>query len=153
MRRFAGGGLIYALIHRLREPSAPSPAALLPYLLADMTLSGASYEEVGDKDPALSKECLEYYASLYSGESDMENPLLSPLFGDVTDFPPSLIFVGSNEILLDDSVRMHKKLRDSGGKSSIYIARNRWHAYVLYGVNPSARNHSQIAHFIKDVTS
>ncbi len=150
----AGGGLIYALIHRLRELSRPLPSGLVaisPWL--DMTLSGASYEEVGDKDPALSKECLEYYASLYSGESDMEDPLLSPLFGDVTDFPPSLIFVGSNEILLDDSVRMHKKLRDSGGKSSIYIARNRWHAYVLYGVNPSARNHSQIAHFIKDVTS
>lgn len=150
----AGGGLIYALIHRLKELSRPLPSGLIaisPWL--DLTLSGASYEEVGDKDPVLSRECLEYYASLYSGENDMKNPLLSPLFGDVSGFPPSLIFVGSNEIMLDDSVRMHKKLRDSGGKSSIYIASDRWHAYILYGVSPSALNHSQIADFIKDVTS
>lgn len=150
----AGGGLIYALCHKLKALSRPLPGGLIaisPWL--DLTLSGSSYEDVGDNDPTLSKECLEYYASLYSGAADRKNPLLSPLFGDVSGFPPSLIFVGSSEILRDDSVRMHKKLRDSGGKSSIYIARGKWHAYILYGVSPSERNLTQIADFIKDVTS
>lgn len=149
----AGGGLIYALIHKLKQLSLPLPSGLVaisPWL--DLTLSGTSYETVGDDDPTLTRECLEYYTEMYAGDNDLENPLLSPLFGDVAGFPPSLIFVGSSEILLDDSVRMHKKLRLNGNKSSIYIARNMWHVYILYGASPSSANHKQISDFIKDVT-
>lgn len=149
----AGGGLAYALVHMLRENAQPVPSGIIaisPWL--DLTLSGDSFISVGDKDPSLSKECLEYYADMYAGKEDRENPLLSPLFGDISGFPPSLIFAGGSEILLDDAMRMHKKLRDSGSKSSIYIANDRWHAYILYGVPPSTRNHIQISDFIKDVT-
>ncbi len=147
----AGGGLIYALVHKLKQLSLPLPGGLIavsPW--TDLTLSGASYESVGDLDPSLSRDCLEYFAQLYA--DDPQNPLVSPLLGDLTGFPPSLIFVGEDEILLDDSMRMHKKLRESGCKSSIYIARNMWHAYVLYGVKPAPQNHLQIGSFIKDVT-
>jgi acetyl esterase/lipase len=147
----AGGGLIYALIHMLKQLSIPLPGGLIaisPW--TDLTLSGESYETVGDSDPSFSKDCLAFYARLYT--DDPENPFASPLFGDLTGFPPSLIFAGECEILLDDSVRMHKKLRECGCKSSLYIARDMWHAYVLYGVKPSPQNHLQIGSFIKDVT-
>ncbi|NLO49230.1 MAG: alpha/beta hydrolase [Clostridiales bacterium] len=147
----AGGGLIYALVHKLKALSLPLPGGLIaisPW--TDLTLSGESIETIGDRDASLSKDCLAYYAHLYT--DDPENPLASPLFGDLTGFPPSLIYAGGCEILLDDSVRMHKKLRESGCKSSLYVARNMWHAYVLYGVKPSPQNHLQIGSFIKDVT-
>ena len=127
----AGGGLIYALCLRLRQEGLELPCGLIgisPWV--DLTGSGQSYETNRDNDPSLTQELLEFYAKCYT--TDPADPLCSPVFGDLTGFPPSLLFAGGDEILLDDARALHEKLMQSGCRSTLHIAPERWHAYVLY---------------------
>ena len=127
----AGGGLIYALCLRLRQEGLELPRGLIgisPWV--DLTGSGQSYETNRDNDPSLTQELLEFYAKCYT--TDPADPLCSPVFGDLTGFPPSLLFAGGDEILLDDARALHEKLVQSGCRSTLHIAPERWHAYVLY---------------------
>ena len=127
----AGGGLIYALCLKLKGLGLPLPCGLIgisPW--TDLTGSGKSYEENREVDPSMSPELLQFYAKCYT--DDPANPLCSPLFGDLTGFPPSLLFVGGDEVMLDDTRMLHQKLVKSGCRSKLIVAPERWHAYVLY---------------------
>ena len=127
----AGGGLIYALCLKLKELGLPLPCGLIgisPW--TDLTGSGKSYEENREVDPSMSPELLQFYAKCYT--DDPADPLCSPLFGDLTGFPPSLLFVGGDEVMLDDTRALHEKLLAAGCRSRLHIAPERWHAYVLY---------------------
>ena len=142
----AGGGLIYALCLRLKQLRLPLPCGLIgisPW--TDLTGSGQSYIDNRDIDPSMTPELLQFYAACYT--DDPKNPLCSPLFGDLTGLPPSLLFVGGDEVMLDDTRMLHKKLLDSGCKSQIVIAPERWHAYVLYYLNENMSDFDTIGRF------
>jgi len=143
----AGGGLIYALCLRLRELKLPLPCGLIalsPW--SDLTGAGESYQTNRDLDPSMTRELLDFYADCYT--DDKTNPLVSPLLGDLSGMPPSLIFVGGDEIMLDDSRRLHEKLLKSGCKSSLTVAPERWHAYVLYHLNENESDFDGINRFL-----
>ena len=127
----AGGGLIYALSLKLKQLGRELPCGLIgisPWV--DLTGSGASYETNRDNDPSLTQELLEFYAKCYT--QDPTDPLCSPVRGDLTGLPPSLLFAGGDEILLDDARTLHDRLKAAGCRSKLFIAPGRWHAYVLY---------------------
>ncbi len=146
----AGGGLIYALCLRLKERGLPLPCGIIaisPWV--DLTASGESYITNKDADPSLTEELLRFYAKCYA--DDVRAPEVSPLFAELDGLPPSLIFVGGDEILLDDSKRMHEKLLQSGCKSQLVIAPERWHAYVLYMLNENMSDFDTINQFLSRV--
>ena len=127
----AGGGLIFALCLKLRALKLALPCGLIgisPW--SDLTQSGASYEQNRDADPSMTEALLDFYAKCYT--DDPTDPLCSPLFGDLQGMPPSLLFVGGDEVMLDDTRRLHDKLVKSGCHSRMIVAPERWHAYVLY---------------------
>ena len=127
----AGGGLIYALSLKLKQLGRELPCGLIgisPWV--DLTSSGTSYETNRDNDPSLTQELLEFYAKCYT--QDPTDPLCSPVRGNLTGLPPSLLFAGGDEILLDDARTMHDRLKAAGCRSKLIIAPGRWHAYVLY---------------------
>ena len=127
----AGGGLIYALSLKLKQLGRELPCGLIgisPWV--DLTGSGASYETNRDNDPSLTQELLDFYAKCYT--QDPTDPLCSPVRGDLTGLPPSLLFAGGDEILLDDARTLHDRLKAAGCRSKLFIAPGRWHAYVLY---------------------
>ena len=127
----AGGGLIYALSLKLKQLGRELPCGLIgisPWV--DLTGSGASYETNRDNDPSLTQELLEFYAKCYT--QDPTDPLCSPVRGDLTGLPPSLLFAGGDEILLDDARTLHDRLKAASCRSKLLIAPGRWHAYVLY---------------------
>ena len=144
----AGGGLIYALCLKLKELGMELPCGLIgisPW--TDLTGSGASYEEHKDIDPSMTKALLEFYAKCYT--DDPTDPLCSPLFGDLTGLPPSLLFVGGDEVMLDDARLLHEKLLQCGCRSRLHIAPERWHAYVLYCLEENmAEDFQAIDHFL-----
>ena len=127
----AGGGLCYALSLKLTELEMPQPCGIIaisPW--TDLTSSGDSYEENRERDPSMTVEILDYYAECYT--DDRKNPFVSPLFGDLSQIPPSLIFAGGDEIMLSDARDMHEKLLEKGRKSQLVVRPDRWHGYVLY---------------------
>lgn len=148
----AGGGLIYALCLRLKEKGRPLPCGLIgisPW--TDLSASGPSYELNRDVDPSMTQELLAFYADCYA--EDKTAPLVSPLFGELKGLPPSLIFVGGDEIMLDDSRLLHEKLLSSGCKSRLIVAPERWHAYVLYMLNENMSDFEEINRFLNQVQS
>lgn len=148
----AGGGLIFSLTMKLRELGLPLPRGIIAFSpWADLTLSGGSYETNKACDPSLTGERLAYYASLYAGD-DTDDPYVSPLFGALSGFPPSLIFVGGDEILLDDSVRLNARLLSCGSRSELVVAPGMWHVYTLYGVAEARRDFGKIRSFIEELT-
>ena len=146
----AGGGLIYALCLKLKSLRLPLPCGLIgisPW--TDLTGSGKSYITNRDIDPSMTPELLQFYAGCYT--DDPKNPLCSPLFGDLTGLPPSLLFVGGDEVMLDDTRMLHQKLLDCGCKSQMIVAPERWHAYVLYYLNENMSDFDTINAFLTRV--
>lgn len=143
----AGGGLCYSLCALMREARIPLPAAVITFSpWTDLTASGESYATNKDKDPSMSKKMLDFYADSYT--DTRKDPLISPLFAKTEGFPPSLIFVGGDEIMLDDSRLMHEKLLNSGCKSKLVISDERWHGYILYNLRENMDDHKVINQFL-----
>lgn len=119
----AGGGLIYSLALKLRALNLPMPSgfiAISPW--TDLTMSSESFEINRENDPSLTKERLIHYAGLYTDPENFKNPYVSPLFGDLKGLPRSLIFVGKDEILLNDATQLHENLVASGCGSELIVA-------------------------------
>jgi acetyl esterase/lipase len=103
----AGGGLAVATLLTLRAAGIPLPScAFLMSPYADLTLSGETLAEKQAVDPVLSPEGLRVRVREYLAGADASDPLISPIFGDLSGLPPLLIQVGSHEVLLSDAVRL-----------------------------------------------
>ncbi len=149
----AGGGLCYSLCQILKERGLPLPAgivAISPW--TDLTMSGASYKRNAKKDPSMTLSRLESYAKEYVNEKkERTHPHASPLFGSLCDMPPSLIFVGGDEIMLDDSIELHKRLSANGSRSKLVIDAGMWHAYPLYSLKENESVFEAIEAFLRVV--
>ncbi len=143
----AGGGLCYSLCLMLRQRSLPMPSGIIaisPWV--DLMLSGESYEKNQESDPSLSVEFLRHCVGCYGG--DPADPMVSPLYADLTDMPPSLIFVAENELLYSDSQLLHEALKHFGCVSQLRIKPQRWHAYVVYGLREDHNDFQEINRFL-----
>lgn len=143
----AGGGLCYALCLKLKEKNLPMPASIVaisPWV--DLTASGASYETNRDKDVSLSLELLDSFTKNYT--VDPKDPFVSPLFGDLSQLPPSLIFAGGDEILLSDAQNLHNNLLNAGCKSQLSVRPERWHGYLLYGLEEDQKDFVTLGRFL-----
>jgi acetyl esterase/lipase len=138
----AGGGLVLATLHKLRDDGDPLPAAavvLSPW--TDLALTGASLNTNAAADPMLNVAILPGLANYYLAGADPMHPYVSPLYGDATGLPPILIHVGSDEILHDDAVRMADKLRAAGREIEIEVWPRMPHAWHLFArLVPEARD-------------
>lgn len=145
----AGGGLALSLMLRLRDEGKPLPAciaAISPW--ADLTLSGASYNNNIRRDPTLIRESLAYYAIAYAAGHEAE-AYVSPVYGDFTNFPPCLLFAGGDEILLSDAKTVHRRLKEAGAESELVVEDGMWHVYPLYGTPEGKRALEKMSLFIR----
>lgn len=151
----AGGGLTVATVQSLRDTGVPLPACcvcLSPW--TDMSISGASITNKAKRDVMLTKEIILFYAKAFAGSKSLSDPEISPLFNDMHCLPPFLIQVGSDEILLDDSVRLAEKIKSAGGQVDLNIYSKMFHCFqVAAGVLQPAREAlREMASFINDNT-
>lgn len=138
----AGGGLTLSTAISLRDAGHPLPAAL--FLLSpwtDLTFSGESMMSRKKTDPIFGgdRETLPF-ASAYYGDHDPMEPLISPLFADHSGLPPTLIQVGNDEVLLDDSTRLDEKMRTAAVKVHLEIWDDMWHVFQAFApYNPESQ--------------
>jgi epsilon-lactone hydrolase len=103
----AGGGLAVATLLALRAAGTPLPScALLMSPYVDLTLSGDTLADREALDPVLTPEGLRVRVPDYVAAADPADPLISPVFGDLSGLPPLLIQAGSHEVLLSDALRL-----------------------------------------------
>jgi acetyl esterase/lipase len=112
----AGGGLAVTTCLAARDAGLPLPAAIVAFSPGlDATRSGESMTTKEDLDPIFTRRAMEHTGAMYLAGADPHQPLLSPaVLADLTGFPPLLIQVGTNEILLDDSTRLAARAREAG---------------------------------------
>jgi len=117
----AGGNLVAAMLLRARDEGLPMPAALLLFTPEiDLTESGDSFDTNAGVDYVL-VERLTASIALYAGDHDLTDPYLSPIFGDVTGFPPTFVQAGTRDLFLSNAVRIHRKLRDAGVDAELHV--------------------------------
>jgi epsilon-lactone hydrolase len=118
----AGGNLAAATVLRARDEGLPVPAALMLFSpMVDMTESGDSFQANLGIDHALAAGSLERRTTLYAGGAEPTDAYLSPLYGDVTGFPATLLVTGTRDLLLSDTVRLHRKLREAGVDAELHV--------------------------------
>lgn len=112
----AGGGLAVTTCLAARDAGVPMPAGIVAFSPGlDHTRSGASMTAKEGVDPLFTRESMARTGELYVGGQDATHPWLSPaVHADLTGFPPMLLQVGTNELLLDDSVRLARRAQDAG---------------------------------------
>lgn len=137
----AGGGLAMALLLRLRDRQVPLPAcAVLLSPWTDLTGSGASILENDGKCAMFHPENIPAFAACYASPAVWQDPGVSPLYGRLEGLPPIHIQAGADELLRDDAVRLHDRLRSVAGASELVLhdgVPHGWH--MLDGLVPEAR--------------
>ncbi len=129
----AGGALAVSTALALPEMGLVSPAALVlisPFL--DLSLSGSSVALNARRDPMLSIRFAEMGARAHAGGMRLTDPQVSPLFADLRRLPPTLIQVGSDEILLDDSTRFADRAWASGVEVELQRFDGWWHDFQAF---------------------
>lgn len=128
----AGGNLALSLVLKLKDERRLLPRGLV--LLSpwtDLTSSGKSHETRRELDPVLDEDYLDRMIRNYAPEEDLKTPYISPLFGDFAGFPPTLIQAGDNEILLSDSLSLHKKMVKENVSVKIDVYKRMWHVFQM----------------------
>ncbi|PDH27551.1 MAG: alpha/beta hydrolase [Marine Group II euryarchaeote MED-G33] len=131
----AGGGLSLALMMRLRDEGHKLPdGAVLFSPWTNLTCDSETYQTLAKADPMLSPRmaigCADFYAP---SPSEKNNPYISPIFGDFKDLPRTLILVGGQEILLDDSRIVGEHAKTAGANFEVDIWPNMFHDWWLFG--------------------
>ncbi len=148
----AGGNLTLAMVLRAKQDKLPLPAAIAPGTpMSDLTLAGDSFRTNAMVDNVLvapDVSC-DKRAALYTNGRDLRDPLLSPIFGDVSGFPPTILTTGTRDLLLSNTVLMHRKLRRAGVEASLQVFEGQSHAHYYRDVEaPETREaFEEIARF------
>lgn len=112
----AGGGLTVTTCLAARDAGLPMPAAIVAFSPGlDATRTGESMDSKEGIDPILTRKSVEHTGAMYLAGQNPHQPMLSPaVLADLTGFPPMLIQVGTNEVMLDDSTRLAARARAAG---------------------------------------
>lgn len=129
----AGGGLALALAMYLRDHGMAVPAGLVlmsPW--TDLTCSGESHEANFHRDPQFGGTTDNLlHDSVYIGDADPKDPYLSPMFGRFDKIPPVLMQVGSEEVLLSDTLEVADKIRAEKGKLRVSVYDGMFHEFQM----------------------
>ncbi|MDV2469182.1 alpha/beta hydrolase [Acinetobacter chinensis] len=129
-----GANLALALTLKIRDEQMPQVSGLMllsPFL--DLTLTGNSIRNNRKHDALLSPEALEAGIAYYvPAGMDKADPKVSPLFDDFKGLPPTLVQIGSKEILLDDAERFKKKAVEAGVQVSYKLYTGMWHNFQMF---------------------
>ena len=146
----AGGNLALALTLTLRLKNMELPKCLVLFSpWTDMTASSESYQTNLMLDPVLDPYYIRKAASSYLAGSEETSPFVSPLFADLTGFPPTYIQVGENEILLEDSVQLHRHLLECNVFTRIDIFSNMWHVFQMTPIRTAREAILKVNSFLK----
>jgi acetyl esterase/lipase len=147
----AGGGLTMAMILRAKAEGVPLPGAIAPGTpWVDLTGDGDSIKANAYVDNVLVANAgwVAAAAGLYAGGRDLRDPLISPIFGDFSGFPPAILTSGTRDLFLSNTVRAHRKLRQAGVEAALQVFEGQSHAQFLFPFTPETEEaFSEIARF------
>ncbi|MGK8436257.1 alpha/beta hydrolase [Ectopseudomonas hydrolytica] len=128
----AGGNLSLVGSLRIRELGLPTPAALVCFSPAT-DFTGEQMHEPPAGDPLIHPSWIEQAAELYCpADLPRDDPGLSPVFADLSQLPPTLIQVGEDELLLNDSLRLAERAQAAGASVRLERYPGLWHVFQAH---------------------
>jgi acetyl esterase/lipase len=148
----AGGGLTVAGLLRAKMEGLPMPGAIaLGTPTVDLTKTSDSLFTNEGVDNVLGtyEGFIRATTTLYANGRDLRDPLISPIYGDVGGFPPTILTSGTRDLYLSNTVRMHRKLRAASVEATLQVWEGQSHGQ--YGADITAPEtkeyHDEIARF------
>ena len=135
----AGGNISLAAVLRLKALGKPLPGAVFAGTPAtDLANTTDTWHTLEGLDPLGRREGLLSAAmALYAGNEDPSNPLVSPVNGDLRGFPPTILISGTRDLLLSDTVRMHRALREVSVDADLHVYDGQTHGdYIQNLISP-----------------
>jgi salicylate hydroxylase len=147
----AGGGLAVALALALRMAGDALPACILAVApFADLTLSGESVRAFNGDDPAANRDLLTFMGASYFQGHEPKDPLVSPLFGDLSGLPPLFVTATQGEVLLSDATRLAERAQTSGVDVTLRLVEDSVHVYTVFPFLPETKSTmDEIAHWAR----
>ena len=148
----AGGGLTLAMVLKAKMDKLPLPGAIAPGTpMSDLSGAGDSFQTNAMVDNVLiayGASC-DVRAAMYANGRDLKDPLLSPVYGDMENFPPTILNTGTRDLLLSNTVRVHRKLRQAGVVADLHVHEGQAHGgwYRDYTAPESKDTFGEIARF------
>jgi acetyl esterase/lipase len=131
----AGGALALEMVLRARERGLPVPGAIAPGTpMSDVTKTGDSFytnEKVDNILVSRDGFC-DAATVIYAEGHDLKDPLLSPVYGDMHGFPPAILTTGTRDLLLSNTVRVHRNLRRAGVEAELVVFEGQSHAQYQF---------------------
>jgi epsilon-lactone hydrolase len=127
----AGGALVLETMLRAKQEGLRLPGAIAPGTpMSDVTKTGDSFYTNEKVDNVLVSPNGFCHAAtvVYAHGHDLKDPLLSPVYGDMHDFPPTILTTGTRDLLLSNTVRVHRKLREAGVEAQLEVFEGLSHA-------------------------
>lgn len=116
----------------LKETGKTGPEELIlisPW--ADASMENEDMQQYLEMDPMLGIPGLRIIAETWAGELDLKDPLVSPMYGDLSGLCPVTLFTGTWEILYPDTLLLYGKLLDAGVDCSLTVGENMIHCYPI----------------------
>ena len=127
----AGGALTLEMMLRAKQEGLPMPGAIAPGTpMSDVTKQGDSFQTNAMVDNVLVSPdgFCDAATRFYANGHDLADPMLSPVYGDVRGFPPTILTTGTRDLLLSNTVRMHRALRQAGTEAVLQVFEGQSHA-------------------------
>ena len=127
----AGGALVLEMMLRAKQENLPMPGAIAPSTpMSDVTKAGDSFftNEMVDNVLVSRDGFCDAATKVYAHGHDLADPLLSPVYGDMKGFPPAILTTGTRDLLLSNTVRVHRKMREAGVEAELEVYEGQSHA-------------------------
>ena len=131
----AGGALVLEMMLRAKQEGVPLPGAIAPGSpMSDVTKTGDTFytNEMVDNVLVSRDGYCDAATVVYAHGHSLTDPLLSPIYGDMHGFPPAILTTGTRDLLLSNTVRVHRKLREAGVDAQLEVFEGQSHAQFLY---------------------
>ena len=131
----AGGALTLQMMLRARQEGLPMPGAIAPGTpMSDATKTGDSFytNEMVDNVLVSRSGFCDAATVFYAHGHDLADPLISPVYGDMHGFPPAILTTGTRDLLLSNTVRVHRKLRQAGIDAELQVFEGESHAQYQF---------------------
>ena len=127
----AGGGFVYSFCQYLKTVNLPQPDKTITFSpWVDVSLSNPPYDS--ENDPILGEIGLKEVGKSWAGDLNTQDYRVSPLFGDNTNLPDTLIFAGENEIFYKDIKKYVENLKRDGVDVKLITGSGLFHIYPLF---------------------
>lgn len=139
----AGGNISLGLVHLLKMEDLPQPKdIILLSACVDMSFDNPLIPEYEENDPILARKGLEEIAQKWAADRSLNDPLISPMYGDFKGSGKITHFIGTHEVFYPDAIKLDEKLTEQGIHINTLVYPKMNHVFVVIPI-PEAKDAQQ----------